>query len=387
MTARRLTLAGVMTGTSADGLDVALVEFGPARETGPGGAWGWRLLGFQHTAYAPALRRRILRLAAGEAPLAELARLDAELGERIGEAVVRACRRFGVAAGRLAAVASHGQTVYHEGGVTTLQIGDAARIAARTGCEVISDFRRADIAAGGQGAPLVPFADYLLYRSPTRYRVALNLGGIANLTLLPPGARPEDVAAFDTGPGNMACDALMQIISDGRQAYDRNGVLAASGRPDPRLLQRILRQAYFRKAPPKSCGREQFGRAWVERIVARRPRLAPADLMATLVAVTAQSVARGVARGGEAALGAEVIASGGGTRNRALMAALQQALPRCGFCRSEAFGVPSQAKEALAFALLGAAHLRGEAGNLPSATGARRAVVLGSRTPAPRRRG
>ncbi|HUX68474.1 MAG TPA: anhydro-N-acetylmuramic acid kinase [Terriglobales bacterium] len=374
--ARERVVAGVMSGTSADGLDVALV-----RIAAPG--WGWQLLGFHHARYAARDRRAILAVAEGKATVAELARLDVWLGRRIGEAVLEAARLAGLCPARPDVIASHGQTVFHQGRVATLQVGDAATIAAVAGVPVVSDFRSADIAAGGEGAPLVPWADWRLLTHRRRYRVALNLGGIANLTLLPPRAQPAQVLGFDTGPGNMALDACMQQFSGGRRPFDAWGGLASSGRANAALLRRLLRHPFFRRRPPKSAGREQFGAAYVAEVVGQAPRLAGADVMATLVALTAETVAAGLRGAGPEALAGEVIVSGGGVHNRALMAALQAAAPGCRWLTSDQVGVPAQAKEAIAFALLGEAHLRGEPGNLPSVTGAARAVVLGSFTPAP----
>lgn len=368
-----LVIAGVMTGTSADGIDVALVEVN-AR-------WQWQLHGHWRRDFSPMERKCLLALAGGAGAPADLAHAHVRLGAAIGAAVIAACRELHVPLARLSAVASHGQTVYHEGGVVSLQIGDPARIAAAVGTPVISDFRAADIAAGGQGAPLVPWADQLLFAAPGQYRIALNLGGIANLTLLPPRGLPM---AFDTGPANMACDALMASLSRGRQAFDRNGRLAAAGHVARPILAELLRDPYFRRRPPKSCGREQFGAAFVAALRQRHPSASGADLMATLVELTARTVARGVARGGRAALNAEIIPAGGGVNNPTLMHALARLAPGLRWRRAEEFGVPAQAREALAFALLGAAHLRGVPANLPSATGARRAVVLGSLTPRPR---
>lgn len=351
-----------MSGTSADGLDVAVMAIGPG--------WRWRLEAFRHFGYPPRQRAAMLAAASDRAPASALAALHVDLGRRIGHAVR--------GLGPLDAIASHGQTVFHQGRRATLQLGDPATIAAVSGVAVISDFRAADIAQGGEGAPLVPWADAKLFAHPRRPRWVLNLGGIANLTFLPARGRAEGIRGWDTGPGNMALDALMQQISHGRQAYDRQGAYAKSGRVRPILLDALLRHPYFRRRPPKSCGREQFGAAYVEALRRRRPHLPPQDLMATLVALTASTVALGLR-----ACAAEVIVAGGGSRNRALMAALTAAAPQCRLLRSDDLGVPSQAREAMAFALLGAAHLRGVPANLPAVTGARRPVVLGSFTPAP----
>ncbi|HET9785301.1 MAG TPA: anhydro-N-acetylmuramic acid kinase, partial [Terriglobales bacterium] len=266
-----------------------------------------------------------------------------------------------------------------QGRRATLQIGDAATIAATTGCAVISDFRAADVAQGGEGAPLVPWADWRMFGDRREWRVALNLGGIANLTFLPPGRTAGGVWGFDSGPGNMACDTLMQQVSDGRQSYDRNGVMARSGKPDAAVLRALLQDHYFRRRAPKSCGREQFGAVYVAELQRRWPKLRAEDLMATLVELTATTVARGLRQ----APPCTVIVAGGGWRNRALREALQRHAAGYSFAPSDDYGVPAQAREAMAFALLGAAHLRREPANLPRVTGARKGVLLGSLTPAP----
>jgi len=357
-----------MAGTSADGVDVALVRVGPR--------WECELRGFAHFGFGRGLRERILSVAAGEGNAEAIAKLGVDWGRRVGAAVRAACRRHRV---RVDAVASNGQTIFHQGRRATLQIGDAATIAALTGCAVISDFRTADIAQGGEGAPLVPWADWRLFGDRREWRVALNLGGIANLTFLPPGRTPAGVWGFDTGPGNMACDALMREISGGQQSYDRNGVIACRGTPDPALLRALLQHPYFRRRAPKSCGREQFGADYVAQIRRRWPRLAPEDLMAMLVELTAETVARGLRQ----APPCTVIVAGGGGHNRALMDALRRRAPGYSFAPSDDYGVPAQAREAMAFALLGVAHLRRQPANLPRVTGARRQVVLGSLTPKP----
>ncbi|MGH9468702.1 MAG: anhydro-N-acetylmuramic acid kinase [Terriglobales bacterium] len=358
-----LRIAGVMSGTSADGVDVAVVRIGAG--------WRWKLEGFHHAAYSPRERSAILAAASGRATAPALAELHVAIGRRVAQAV-RATR-----ATPLDAVASHGQTVFHAGRRATLQLGDPATIAALTGVPVISDFRAADIAQGGEGAPLVPWADLWLFGHPRRFRAVLNLGGIANLTLLPPGRDPAAVSGFDTGPANMPLDSLMQLASGGRQAYDRNGAYAASGEADSRLLAALQRHPFFRRPPPKSCGREQFGAPYVAAILRRYPRLARADVMATLVRLIAWSIARQLPPDTT-----EVIVAGGGVRNRTLMRALAAAEPAVRWLHSGELGVPAQAREAMAFALLGAAHLRRVPANVPAVTGARRAVVLGSFTPA-----
>ena len=246
-------------------------------------------------------------------------------------------------------------------------------IAERTGVPVVSNFRPRDIAAGGQGAPLVPFVDYLLFRHRTRTRVALNIGGIANITVIPPSARPADVLAFDTGPGNMVMDALTREYTRGRQGFDRNGTIAASGMIDQGLLKNLLADAYYRRRPPKSAGREQYGAEFMERM--KRSRLPLRDLIATATALTAVTIARAVGT-----MRGDLVVSGGGVHNRQLMAELAAFLPTMTIATSAEYGIDPDAKEAIAFAILAHQTWRRRPSNLPAATGARRAVILGSTT-------
>lgn len=396
--------AGLMSGTSCDGIDVALVRI-------TGRDWRRRvtLLGFRTVPYRRHEREFLLRACnAAAAPVADLSRLNFWLGEKFAAAVLATCRATGIPIHRLDFIASHGQTIYHQGRpapflgrplACTWQLGEAACIAERTGVLTLGDFRVGDLAAGGQGAPLVPFLDYLLLRHPRRGRAALNIGGIANLTLIPAGAGPEQVRAFDTGPGNMVMDALAAHFSRGRQRYDRDGRLAARGRVIAPLLARLLRDPFYRRPAPKSAGREQYGREFVARLLAAAPRAGAEDLLATATALTARTIARALnqplarpgrarAAAGELAGGApswEVVVAGGGVHNRSLLHMLAEAAPACRFVSAAAFGIPPDAKEAVAFAVLGHATLLGEAANLPAATGARHSVILGKITPPARR--
>jgi anhydro-N-acetylmuramic acid kinase len=282
-------------------------------------------------------------------------------------------------------VGSHGQTIYHQAEpttlydrpvVSTLQIGEPALIAARTGTPVVADFRPADMAVGGQGAPLVPYVDYLLYRHAELGRASLNIGGIANVTAIPPGAPPEKVIAFDTGPGNMLIDALVSQFSRGVQRYDEDGRMAASGRVNEDLLADLLSEPYLRLKPPKSCGREQFGSELATALLAKG--LAPVDLVATATAYTAASIVDGLERFVLSAMAIdELIISGGGLKNRQLHAELRRRLPSLRLRSSDELGIDSDAKEAIAFAVLAYETYHGRAANLPSATGARRRAVLG----------
>jgi anhydro-N-acetylmuramic acid kinase len=356
-----MKVAGIMSGTSLDGIDVAVVEMP-----------GVKTLRFYSVPYPAKIRQRLLAVSNAVTETAEISRLNFELGELYARAVKRA--------GRVDLIGCHGQTIYHEGGRNTLQIGEAAVVAERTGAPVVANFRARDIAAGGQGAPLVPYADYLLFRHRRRARVALNIGGIANITVIPAGAKARDVTAFDTGPGNMVMDALAREATGGRTNFDRGGRMAARGTIDQALLEQLLRDPYYRRRPPKSAGREQYGKEFVARM--KRSGRPVEDLIATATALTAATIALAI-RGslGPASGNADLIVSGGGVHNPRLMAQLAAFLPGYTIWTSTDFGVDADAKEAIAFAVLAYATLRRRPSNVPSATGARGAVILGSVTP------
>jgi anhydro-N-acetylmuramic acid kinase len=377
-------VAGVMSGTSADGIDVALVRIS-AKKPGVNDL-SYELLGHEHFPYPKAVRQAILAaMNAGRASVADLSRLNFFLGELYADAVHKAQRSARVA--NLDLVGCHGQTIYHQGEpaafagrkiACTWQTGEGAIIAARLGVPVVSDFRPADMAAGGKGAPLVPFLDYALFRHRRVGRIVQNIGGIANLTAIPAGARPEDVQAFDTGPGNMVIDQLMQTLL--RKPYDRDGQLAAQGAILQPLLKELLRSVYFKKYPPKTAGREEFGREYVKALLRSRDRATTTDLIATATALTAHSIARAIKvfvlpRGNYS----EYIVSGGGSKNKTLMHMLAEQTSRLGLklLHSDDLGLPSQAKEAVAFALLAYQTWHRRPGNIPSATGAKRPAVLG----------
>jgi len=358
-----MRVAGIMSGTSLDGIDVAIVEI-QGRRIGT--------IGFQTTPYSRQLRDRLLACTENGGARA-LSRLNFELGELYAKAVLRAVAQYGA----VELIGCHGQTVYHEGGRNTLQLGEAAVIAERTGVPVISNFRTRDIAAGGQGAPLVPYVDYLLFRHATRTRIALNIGGIANITVIPPGASPEQVMAYDTGPGNMVIDALTLEFSKGKSRYDRGGKIAASGTPNVALLNEHLRDAYYRRKPPKSAGREQYGVKFVRRM--KQSKLPLPDLIATATALTARTIALAVREHQTNAT--DLIAAGGGVRNPQIMGHIAAYLPGVRISTSTEHGVNADAKEAIAFAILAHATWKRRASNVPSATGARRAAILGNITP------
>lgn len=370
-----------MSGTSLDGVDVAIIDLrGPGR---------WTLRSFSSTPYPPRLRAALLAVSNAPTHTAEIARLHFLLGEVYADAVRKACRKAGLGLRQLDLIACHGQTIFHQGDpvrflgrpiASTLQIGEPCVIAERTGVPVVADFRPRDIAAGGKGAPLVPFVDYWLFRHPRRGRVALNLGGIANLTALPPGATLQDVIAFDTGPGNMVIDALVREHTQGRMSYDRDGRLAGQGRVDRQLLSELLQDPFYRRRPPKTAGREQYGREFVARL--RATGRSMTDLIATATALTAAAVAIGIDRYVRPRMPVdELILSGGGAFNPRIRAHLAAWLPGTAIALSDDYGVPAAAKEAVAFAILGYETWRRRPSNVPSATGAHRAVVLGKIVP------
>ena len=381
-----MRVIGMISGTSADGIDVALV-----RISGRPPALRARLEGFACFPYAPQVRREILRIAAGEATSSgDVARLNVLVGELFAAAALRACRKFRVSPRRVHLIGSHGQTIFHQGRpapflgsrriAATFQIGEPAVIAARTGIPTVGDFRPADLAAGGQGAPLVPFVDYLLYRHPRRGRVALNIGGIANLTAIPPGARPQDVFAFDTGPGNMVIDALIARITRGRQRFDRDARMARRGKVFPGLMAKFRLHPFFFAAPPKSAGREEFGAEYLNPILqwAKQYRVRREDLMYTATILTPLTILAAIHRWVAPRMRVDdLIVSGGGAHNPLVMQWLREAKPGVKIIPSGEFGMPEDAKEAFAFAVLAYETYHGRPANLPAATGAARPVVLG----------
>jgi anhydro-N-acetylmuramic acid kinase len=378
-------VAGVMSGTSADGINVALV-----RVLGRGFRTRFELLAHSEFPYPAAVRRAVLAaMNAKQASVADLARLNFLLGELYADAVLAASKRAKLA---IDLVGCHGQTIYHQGErapylgrrvAVTWQTGEGAVIAARCGVPVVSDFRPADMAAGGKGAPLVPFLDYLLYRHRRRSRIVQNIGGIANLTAIPARAAPEQVIAFDTGPGNMVLDAITEQLFGRR--YDRDGRIAARGHALETIVSEILRLPFFRRKPPKTAGREEFGREFVARFLRRCGRARNEDVVATATLLTARSIGEALQSlttgNWQLATGnfREMIVSGGGAKNPTLMGMLGAELKplRIRVRSSDEFGLPSEAKEAVAFAVLAYQTWRRQPSNVPSATGAKTPAVLG----------
>jgi anhydro-N-acetylmuramic acid kinase len=379
-------LVGVMSGTSLDGVSAAVVRFTEVTAGRPHA----ELLAFTQRAYDPDARAR-LGAAMHDGSARAYCRLNADLGDWLADAALEAMQRADVTARDVAAIASHGQTLWHEPGHSTWQIGDAARIAERTGCAVINDFRTRDMAVGGQGAPLVSMADVLLFSHPTEWRALQNVGGIGNVTVVPPAADPLDarVRAFDTGPGVVIIDGVVQRLFG--QPFDRDGAIAASGRILEEVVRDLLDLPFLREAPPKSTGRELFTPAFVDEFIGRCTQAggAPADVVATATAFTAATIADQYTRFVPEPI-ADVLISGGGAHNPALVRALEGALAWHEASSGRAAPAvrlfddvyfDAEAKEAVAFALLGYLHLTGRAGNVPSATGARAPRILGALTP------
>ena len=387
-----MIVAGVMSGTSVDGINVAIVELSVRGRGRP----HHTLLGHAEYPFPHPVRRAILGMMNAElARVADLARLNFLLGELYSEAILKTARKHGV---KLDLVGCHGQTLYHQGVAqrflgrklaVTWQTGEGAVIAARLRVPVVSDFRPADMAAGGKGAPLVPFLDYFFYRDQragrgAQDRIVQNIGGIANLTAIPASATLRQVLAFDTGPGNMVIDAVMQELFGKR--FDRDGRVAASGRVLDGVIAQLVKSRFFRQKPPRTAGREEFGREYVGRFLQICRGAAKADVVATATALTARSIADAVQRFVLPRFSAsrrqgnrQMIVSGGGAKNPTLMSMLRREIAPLGISLhfSDEFGLPAQAKEAVAFALLAFETWHRRPSNVPSATGAKRAAILG----------
>ncbi len=408
-------VAGMISGTSADAINLAIVRFeetlSPTSPSSEPITVDFELLAFQEFPLSPDLRRRILEACANQSNTRQICELNFEIGEAFAKNLssfttedtevsqlltqnskLKTSNRQPATdnpfQSSIDLIASHGQTIWHqveEGGpISTLQIGEAAIIAERTGITVGSGFRVADIAASGQGAPLVSFFDYVFFADDSKTRALQNIGGIGNVTFLLAGKGPEAAWAFDTGPGNMLLDFAAQHYTQGQQNYDKDGLLAAAGTIDNSWLDELMSEAYFRLKPPKSTGRELFGFPFWQKVLARAEaeQRRGEDVLATLTAFTARSIARSYINFGPKGGIDEVIVSGGGALNPTLLARLAEELgPQVSLKRHDEFGLAAEAKEAVAFALFGYELLRGRAANLPSCTGASRPVKLGQLTP------
>lgn len=391
-----MIVIGLMSGTSADGVDAAVV-----RLEGAPPSLKWEVLGHSHRPFIPQLRTEIFACFRPETGSVDrLCRLNFALGRSFGAAALDAAYEAGLSITEIDLIGSHGQTLWHEPPVgeergSTFQLGEPALIAEMTGIPVVSNFRTRDMAAGGQGAPLVPLADWLLLSHPTKIRAAQNIGGIANVTFLPAvdesnksqikgqfrGSNNSGIFAFDTGPGNMLMDEAARLATDGVWKYDHEGALAAQGKVDESLLTDWLAEPFFQQQPPRTTGRELFGtqRAAEYWSQASRRGLSPNDIVATLTALTVRSIEHAY-RALLPVFPDEVIVSGGGARNHTLMTLLAERLSPARVTTSEEYGLGIEAKEAVAFAVLAYETWHKRPGNLPAATGASRAVVLGSVT-------
>jgi anhydro-N-acetylmuramic acid kinase len=375
-----MRVAGLMSGTSADGVDVAIVDIDAGKV---------KVQAFDTFPYSAQLRKRILKQALN---VADVCHLNFVIGEVFAESIIRLCNKSKISLGSIDLIGSHGQTIYHDPKgrrfgnkiiSSTLQIGEPSVIAQRTGITTVADFRSKDMVAGGQGAPLVPFADYFLFRDKKKNRAIQNIGGIANVTYLPADCKPADIIAFDTGPGNMLIDGVISILSKGKQNYDRGGKLAAKGTVDKAILNKMLEHPFFRKSPPKSTGREEFGQQYCDAFYRRivKKLLFAENIMATVTAFTAVSIAQAYRRF-LPQMPDEIILAGGGAHNATLVKMLRQELGENKIMLSDNLGINCDAREAISFAILAYATIRGIPNNVPAATGAKQPLVLGKIIPA-----
>lgn len=372
-------VVGLMSGTSTDGISAAAARF----SCGADGAITAELLAHRARAYTREERDRLLRATEGATP-EEYCRLAFDLGTWLADAALAVMADAHLASSDVRAIASHGHTIWHAPPHATWQLGEAAVIAERTGVDVISDFRVRDVAAGGQGAPLVPIADAILFGDPGAWRALQNLGGMGNVSVVPPHGAGAPVRAFDTGPGCAVIDGVTRALAP-ELPYDVDGALARRGTPVESVVRALLRDPFFAAPPPKSTGRELFGSAYVTRLIdacrAERPDATAADIVATAVALTAESIADAYRRFVPEPV-RDVVLSGGGARNPALVSAITAALAPTPVRRFDELFFDGDAKEAVAFALLGWLFLQRRPGNVPSATGARGPRVLGKLSPA-----
>jgi len=381
-------IIGLISGTSADGVSAVATEI-----TGSGTSTKIRIIGFLTNPYPPELRRAVFELFTPETSTVDkVCAMNFVLGEFFAESALRLMDETGLEPSEFDLIGSHGQTIHHlpaqrevSGYVarSTLQIGEPSVIAERTGVPTVADFRKADVAAGGEGAPLTPYLDYIMHRHPTRSRILQNIGGIANLTYLPAAAKLDDVVAFDTGPGNMVIDAVVRHYTGG--GFDEDGSIAAKGHVDAQLLEDLLANPYFARHPPKTTGREEFGDQYASMVVreAERRDIGFEDLVATVTDLTVASIARAyeglLPAGGRVD---EVFVSGGGSRNSHMMERLASRLGPVPVKENDLLGIPAESKEAVLMAVLANEHVMGNPANVPRATGARKAVILGALYPA-----
>jgi len=386
--AKKLVI-GLNSGTSVDGVDAVIVEI-----RGKGERTKIRLIASDTLIFSDRAREFILRIAKEETgSFSDLSQLNFFLGELFARSALHIIKKAGLSPSDIDLIGSHGQTVRHLPSVSriagvkvrsTLQLGEPAVIAERTGITTIADFRVRDMAAGGEGAPLTSYTDYLLLRDKKRGRIALNLGGIANITAIPAKASEEDVIAFDVGPGNILLDAFIARVSGGSSRYDQDGGFAARGKPDEKLLSELLKHPFLERTPPKTTGREEFGEDYLNWIIEMGRGLSFFDIAATLTLFTVKAVALAIRR---FVLPyhpfSQLIVSGGGAKNRYLIELLKDELPELTIIPSDKVGIPVDYKEAIAFAILANEAISGVPANLPQVTGAERKVILGKIVPAP----
>lgn len=368
-------VAGLMSGTSLDGLDVALL-----RIKGSGINTQATLLDFRTFPYENCIRSSILSCCENTACTQTICELNFTLGEIFAEGVLQICSDNGIPLKELDLVGSHGQTIYHIPGSSTLQIGEAAVIAERTGTVTVADFRVRDVAAGGQGAPLVPYTEYILYRHQYKNRALQNIGGIGNVTVIPAASAIYDVYAFDTGPGNMMIDGCVVLMTNGKETFDKEGFYAAQGKVSPAMLEELMSHPFISKIPPKTTGREEFGMEFTRNIINKynAAGLSFFDILATLTRFTARSISRSYASfiSDKHKLD-EIIIGGGGSHNKTLLTMLKEEFKGIKVITQEDLGFSSDAKEAIAFGILANETINGMANNLPKVTGAERPVIMG----------
>lgn len=374
---------GLMSGTSADGIDAVLVKI-----TGHGIETKVQQLAFVSPPYTEEVRERILRVAAGDfGGSKELCLMNVLLGELFADACELLCKQAGIRPDEVDLIGTHGQTVYHipvaesylgHSVTATLQIGEPSVLCERLGIITVSDFRVRDVAAGGLGAPLVPYTEYILYSDPARHVALQNIGGIGNITVLPAGGKLDELTAFDTGPGNMLMDSVVSRITNGRLRYDEGGKIAASGSVSKALLDILMQDPYLRQAPPKTTGREYYGKAFVDQIMqnGHALQLSDEDILATTTMFTAAAIAYSVNHHCQPKP-QRLIVGGGGSLNPALMSMIAQCLPQVEVMTNEDLGLDSSAKEAVAFALLANETIHSQCNNAPAATGAQHPVIMG----------
>tara|TARA_B100001250_G_scaffold60503_1_gene47217 strand:+ start:1671 stop:2810 length:1140 start_codon:yes stop_codon:yes gene_type:complete len=372
----RLCVVGLMSGTSIDGIDVAIVDL-----WFEDGGLKYELRGFITVPISVSLRQEILEICEGRGDIKLLCRLNFLLGDLFADAVIFAIDAAGIDVSEVDLIGSHGQTVCHfpyDNPPSTLQIGESSVIAQRTGIVTVSDFRPADMAMGGQGAPLVPLADHLLFADSKRGRMLLNIGGIANVTILPSGGNPRDICAFDTGPGNMLIDAAVEYVSSGSELFDENGTRASNGEVNEELLKSLLSHRYFCRRPPKSTGREEFGKKFFDKVIADSD-CEKDSIVTTFTELSAQSIASALDFFSAESID-EIWVAGGGIHNSYLMGRLRQLISSVPVRSLAELGLDPDAREAVSFAVLANQTIFGKVGNVPEATGASGPVVLGKIT-------